>query len=99
MKTLAALSAISAALALSACGDAATDETATEPAAIEGAEAASLPAPAPTVTETRTTAVGETDGDSVTIGPDGVRADIDTDGADVTIDTNGTPSATATLRD
>jgi ABC-type glycerol-3-phosphate transport system substrate-binding protein len=88
MKKLAFLFTGAAALALSACGganDSAADDTA-ENAMVEQA-------PAPTVTET--TVVRDADGtdssapDTVTVGKDGVKVDVDSNGTRVKADSDG----------
>lgn len=88
MKKLAILFTCSAALALSACGganDSAADDTADATVREE--------APVPTVTETAI--VQDSDGvdssapDSVSVGPDGVKVDVDSNGTRVQADRNG----------
>ena len=107
MTKLATLLVASAALAVGACtqSDDAADTAATENATGGGMSSdARAMAPAPTVTET--TVIRESDGrstadatgDRVTIGPDGVSADIGDGDTRVRADVDEDPSVTVTDR-
>ena len=88
MKKLAFLFAGAAALALTACGDAADDEADTAVVETE------TTVPAPVVTETTVVeGAGDTvDGDdSVTVDEEGVEVDIDENGAEVEADIDTNP--------
>jgi hypothetical protein len=89
MKMLAFLFTGTAALALSACGganDSAADDTADTTVVVPDE------VPAPTVTETAivrdTDGADSSDPDSVTVGPDGVKVDIDSNGTRVQADSD-----------
>jgi len=79
----------SAALGLAACDNAADDVEESTTIVTED------PAPAPTVTETATVdPATPTDGSTVSVGPDGVEADIDAGDARVRTDGDGTTTVT-----
>lgn len=89
MKTLPALLAGAALLALAACGGSADDPA--ETTVVETTETV----PAPTVTETTIVEDGPDSGDdSVTISEDGVTADVDDGDTSVTADIDEDPSVT-----